>query len=65
MDLDYNHWQVYAYLIGAGYIVGAVFNLIDTLLSPILSDNFGFTVDDISYFLLATMFLPLIATILL
>ena len=57
--------QVYAYLIGTGYIVGAVFNLIDTLLSPILSDNFGFTIDDISYFLLAAMFLPLIATILL
>lgn len=57
--------QIYAYLIGSGYIVGAVFNLIDTLLSPILSDNFGFTVDDISYFLLIAMFLPSVATILL
>ena len=42
-----------------------MFNLIDTLLSPILSDSFGFTVDDISYFLLVSMLLPLIATVLL
>lgn len=64
MHLD-KYFQIYAYLIGAGYTVGAVFNLIDTLLSPILSDNFGFTVDDISYFMLAAMILPLVATVLL
>ena len=33
------------------YMVGSGFVVLDTLLNPILSDHFGFTVADNSYFM--------------
>lgn len=57
--------QIYGFLTVNGYVIGSVFSFIDTLLTPILSDNFGFTIEDTSYFFLISMFLPLIASILL
>ena len=48
--LPLNNEQLYTFLVICGFIAGALFTVMDTLLNPVLSDHFGFTIADSSYF---------------
>jgi hypothetical protein len=42
------------FLIGCGFLIGMGYTIFTSLITPVLSDQFGFTVQYISYFFLAT-----------
>ena len=42
--------QLYTFLVICGFVAGALYTVMDTLLNPVLSDHFGFTIADSSYF---------------
>ena len=44
--------QIYAYLILCGYLVGQLYAILTTLVTPVLSDQFGFTVEYTSHYLI-------------
>ncbi|CAI8042426.1 hypothetical protein GBAR_LOCUS23563 [Geodia barretti] len=44
----------YMFLIGCGFLIGMGYTIFTSLITPVLSDQFGFTVQYISYFFLAT-----------
>ena len=43
--------KCYLFLVVCGYMIGQVYALITTLITPIMSDQFGFNVEYTSYFL--------------
>ena len=57
--------QLYAFLVVCGYIAGALYTVLDTLVAPLLSDHLGFTISDISYFVLGTTVILVVSTAML
>lgn len=47
--------QVYTFLVLCTCVTGSCYTVLDTLLNPILSDHFGFTVTDNSYFMFGVL----------
>lgn len=46
-------FQSYLFLLGCGLLTGAAYTVFTSLITPVLSDQFGFTVKYTSYFFLA------------
>ena len=44
--------QIYTYLIICSYVFGQFYSVISTLITPVLSDQFGFTVEYTSHYLI-------------
>ena len=63
--LLYELQQVYTYLGYTGFLSFSVFTAVDTLLSPALSDHFGFSIVYISYFFLGIMMIAFCASLVL
>ena len=58
-------YQIYAVLIINSYTASHGYAFLDTLLNPVLSDHFGFSVKDQSYVVVATAILFILSTFLL
>lgn len=58
------HTQI-SYCVYCGYVTYSLYNISDTLLSPVLSDLFGFNIAQNSIFFLTLMFVTLSAGIIL
>ena len=57
--------QVYSFLVACACVTGSCYTVLDTLLNPILSDHFGFTVADNSYFMFGVLVVQFGGSILL
>ena len=57
-----NPTKVYICLGSCGYVIGSCFSVLYTLINPLLSDKFGFSVSNISHFFVAISLVNLSAT---
>ena len=57
--------KVLLFFIAASYVMDSSYGVVDTLFNPILSDYFGFTERETSYFFLGVMMIHVIGSLLL
>ena len=57
--------KVLLFFIAASYVMDSSYGVVDTLFNPILSDYFGFTERETSYFFLGVMTIHVVGSLLL
>ena len=50
ISLNFEMSQIHGYLILCGFVGGHLYSIIGTIISPVLSDQFGFSVKYASYY---------------
>ena len=54
----------YVFLVSCGYMIGQVYAILTTLVTPVLSDQFGFSVEYTSYYLAAVSVAFIVASVI-